>query len=138
LLRLARVTGDVKYERFAITVLRLVASQLRRYPQGFGRALSAMEFSLCANREIAVIGETGNVLAREILKRYLPDTVVVQSSDAKADQTLIPLLKDRKVIDGKPTVYICENYVCKLPLTGAAAVVQALNEKSTPSENEVL
>src|SRR5204862_3300486 len=133
LLRLARLTGDEKYERFAVTVLRLVGSQLRRYPQGFGRALSAMEFHLSETKEIAVIGENGNEVAREILKKYLPDAVVVLSSDAGSDSALVPLLKDRNAVDGKPTAYICENYVCKRPLTGVAEVLESINEKSISS-----
>jgi uncharacterized protein YyaL (SSP411 family) len=132
LLRLARLTGDEKYERFAITVLRLVGSQLRRYPQGFGRALSALEFHLSPKKEIAVLGEKGNELQRAILKKYLPDTVVVFSSGEESDaKTQVPLLKDRKMIDGKPTAYICENYVCKRPLTDVDAIVDALRKKST-------
>lgn len=131
LLRLARLTCDEKYERFAVTVLRLVATQLRRHPQGFGRALSAMEFHLSPKREIVVIGETGNELANEILRRYLPDTVVALSSGAKADPTQIPLLKDREMIDGKPTAYLCENYVCKMPLTDVGAIIDVLNVKRT-------
>ena len=27
------------------------------------------------------------------------------------------LLKNRPQLDGKPTVYVCENYVCKAPVT---------------------
>ncbi len=126
LLRLAKLTGDEKYERFAVTVLRLVASQLRRYPQGFGRALSAMEFHLGTTKEIAVIGEKGNELEHEIIKKYLPDAVLILSSDAQADSAVIPLLKDRKMIDGKPTAYICENFVCIRPSTAAAEVLDAL------------
>ena len=39
LLRLAKFFGEEKYERFAATVLRLIAPQIKRHPQGFGRAL---------------------------------------------------------------------------------------------------
>ena len=60
-LRLAKLLGDDKYERFAVTVLRLAASQLRRHPQGFGRALSALEFHLAATKEIVVIGRKGMI-----------------------------------------------------------------------------
>ena len=117
LLKLAKLLGDDKYERFAVTVLRLTASQLRRYPQGFGRALSAMEFYLSATKEITVIGGKRNELEREILGRYIPDAVIVLSSEPEADAVTIPLLKDRGMIDGKPTVYVCEDFVCKRPVT---------------------
>ncbi len=117
LLRLAKLVGDDRYERFAITVLRLTASQMRRYPQGFGRALSAMEFHLVATKEIAVIGERGNELERNILKRYLPDAVIALASDPEEDATVVPFLKGREMVEGKPSAYVCENFVCQPPAT---------------------
>src|SRR6187549_3375345 len=60
LLRLARLSGDERYERFGTTVLRLAAAQIRRHPQGFGRALSALEFHLATKREIAIVGPGGS------------------------------------------------------------------------------
>jgi uncharacterized protein len=120
LLKLARLLGDEKYERLAVTVLRLVAPQIRRYPNGFGRALAALEFYLTPTREIVVIGEKGNDLEREIWREYLPHKVVVLSGDeetAAADADFIPLLQGRKMIDGRATAYVCENFTCHKPVT---------------------
>ncbi len=113
MLRLAKLTGDERYERFAVTVLRLSASQIRRHPQGFGRALSSLEFYLSKTKEIVVIGPRGNALERVVLGRYSPDAVVLLSENGEGD---IPLLKDKSMIDGKAAVYICEGFVCKRPL----------------------
>lgn len=117
LLRLAKLSGEEKYERFAVTVLRLTASQLRRHPQGFGRALSALEFHLAATKEIVIVGGKGNHLELDVLGKYLPDAVVVLSSGSKADSTTIPLLNGREIIDGKAVAYVCENFVCQRPVT---------------------
>ena len=117
LLRLAKLLRDEKYERFAVTVLRLTASQLRRHPQGFGRALSALEFYFGDTKEIVVVGEKRNQLELEVLSRYLPDAVIVISDDAERDSELIPLLADKKVGNETPTAYICENFVCQRPVT---------------------
>ncbi len=138
LLRFAKLLGDDKYERYAVTVLRLIASQLRRYPQGFGRALSAMEFLLSATKEIAVIGPKGNDLGREILGKYLPNSVVVLSTEPETDSAVIPLLKDRGMTDGKPTAYVCEAFVCQRPVTTVAEFVEMLNEKASRLKNEML
>ena len=114
LLKLAKLTGDEKYERFAITVLRLAASQIRRHPQGFGRALSALEFHLSDTKEIVVIGPRGSELQRAALVRYRPDAVIVLSEDGSA---AIPLLEGREKVDGKATAYVCESFVCQHPVT---------------------
>jgi uncharacterized protein YyaL (SSP411 family) len=126
LLRLAKLTGEDKYERFAVTTLRLAATQLRRHPQGFGRTLSALEFHLGETREIALLGERESSLASDVLQRYLPDAVIAISSDVKADSQVVSFLAERSQIDGKPTAYVCRDYVCERPVTtteGLAALL---------------
>lgn len=117
LLKLAKFTGDERSERFAIATLRLAASQISRHPQGFGRALSALEFHLGETKEVVVVGEKGNELEREIHGKYLPDAIVIMSSEPESHSKMIPLLKDRGIIDGKATAYVCENFVCQRPVT---------------------
>jgi uncharacterized protein YyaL (SSP411 family) len=116
LLRLSKLTGDDKYEKFAAATLRLIASQLRRYPQGFGRALSAMEFYLADTKEIAIVGSAGNDLVREVLSTYLPNTVVAHSAAPASDASSVPLFSEREAVDGRPTAYVCENFVCQRPV----------------------
>jgi hypothetical protein len=116
-LKLAKLLGDERYERFAVTVLRLTAPQIRRYPNGFGKALSAMEFYLDKIMEIVIIGEKGNDLEREVYAEFLPGKVVVLSNEPGKDADLIPLLAERDMIDGKPTAYVCEHFVCQRPVT---------------------
>lgn len=123
LLRLAKLLGDDRYQRFAVTVLRLTAGQLRRHPQGFGRALSALEFHLGETKEVVIVGPKGNGLEREALRRYLPNAVVALSPGPEPDPAVIPLLADRPMIDGLPTAYVCEDFVCERPVTE----VEALN-----------
>ncbi len=115
LLRLAKLLGDEKYERFAVTVLRLTSSQLRRHPQGFGRALSAMEFHLAETKEIVVIGEKRNELERKVLESYLPDAVVAVSRNAEVDSAVVPLLKGRGMVDEMATAFVCVDFVCERP-----------------------
>lgn len=114
LLKLARVTGEERYERFAATVLRLAAPQMRRHPQGFGRTLSAMEFYMSPAKEIVVIGDRNSELERAVFEEYVPDAVKVFSESASAE---LPLLQERVRVDGKPTAYVCENFVCQRPVT---------------------
>ncbi len=115
LLKLSKLTGDEKYERYSITVLRLVAPQIRRYPQAFGRVLSTLEFHLNPTKEIVIIGEKGNELEREVWRDYLPNKIIVLA-DEKSDES-IPFLQERKMIAGKTTAYVCENFVCQKPVT---------------------
>ncbi len=117
LLKLAKILGDEKYENFAVTVLRLVASQVRRYPNGFGRTLQALEFYLGKTKEIVIIGGKNNDLENAVWEEYLPNKVVILSDNPEKEAEIIPLLENRNKIDGKPTAYVCENFVCQKPTT---------------------
>ena len=114
LLKLAKLYGEEKYERFASTVMRLAASQVKRFPSGFGRMLGAMEFMLAPVKEVAIVGARASELEREIWSAYRPFKVVAIGENG----TDIPLLKGRPAIDKKPTAYICQNFVCQRPVTG--------------------
>ena len=118
LLKLAKLLGDEKYERFAVTVLRLVAPQIRRFPNGFGRTLATLEFYLSPVKEIVILGGKGNELEKEIWENYLPNKIVVLSGSAK-DSDIIPLLQEKTMIGEKPTAYVCESFVCRNPVTKA-------------------
>ncbi len=117
LLRLSKFYLDERYERFGLAALRASAGQIRRYPQGFGRALSSAEFYLGSPREIAILGPRGNELEREIWAEYLPGKVVALAQQEADDVTAVPLLLGRKLIDGKPAAYLCEGHVCQAPVT---------------------
>ncbi len=117
LLKLSHLVGDEKYEHFAVAVLWLVSPQIRRYPNAFGRVLSALEFYLNPIKEIVILGAKGNELEREVWREYLPNKVVVLAENAEDNAELIPLLQAREMIDGRATAFVCENFTCQKPVT---------------------
>ena len=119
LLKLAKIYGEEKYERFAVTTLRLAAGQIRRFPSGFGRALGAMEFLISDVKEVAIVGERGSDAAKEVWADYRPFKVVAPGGN-------VPLLEGRDALDGKATVYVCENFVCQRPVTDVAELRKLL------------
>ncbi|MBK9216341.1 MAG: thioredoxin domain-containing protein [Chloracidobacterium sp.] len=126
LLPLTKLTGDDKYEQFASATLRLAASQMRRYPQGFGRALSAFEFHLADTKEIVIVGDADSDLAREVLSRYLPDAVFAITTDPASDASAMPLFEGRAAVEGEATAYVCENFVCQRPVTSVKELRQLI------------
>jgi uncharacterized protein len=34
----------------------------------------------------------------------------------------VPLLEGKGLVDGKPAVYVCQNFACQAPVTDAASV----------------
>jgi uncharacterized protein YyaL (SSP411 family) len=130
LLRLAALTGRDNYRNLATAVLREIGDQARRYPSGFGYALSAVDFLLSIPKEIAIIGkDAGDVrpLLSETWRRYIPNKVVAPgvSDDPEAAQ-ITPLLENRPLLNNLPTAYVCEHFACKQPVTDASALAAQL------------
>jgi uncharacterized protein YyaL (SSP411 family) len=44
--------------------------------------------------------------------------VVINTND-DIERSDLPLLEGRSAIDGGPTVYVCENFVCRRPVASA-------------------
>lgn len=123
--KLAKFYNDERFERFAVTVQRLAASQIKRHPQGFGRILSAIEFHLGNAKEIVIVGEKGNELEEVLSRTYLPNSIIMRSSDPKASR--LSAFEGREAIGGKATAYVCENFVCGRPVTQADELNDLLN-----------
>ncbi|MFL5767428.1 MAG: thioredoxin domain-containing protein, partial [Actinomycetota bacterium] len=130
LLRLAALTGDSGYEDAALASLRLVANGAREAPIGFGRALTAIDRAL-ASKEVAVVGPLRNAetraLAAEIWRRPGANTVLAAAEphDEPAAEA-IALLRDRTMQEGRSAAYVCERFVCKLPVTDPEALAEQL------------
>jgi uncharacterized protein YyaL (SSP411 family) len=119
LLRVARLWGDAELERHAVGVFRLVSRLLPQAPSAFGHTLCALDLHFSPPREIAVIGPPDSEVARAALEPFEPNAVV-----AFGPSDDVPLLQGKEFIDGRPAVYICENFACQTPVTEAAALAQ--------------
>jgi hypothetical protein len=126
LLRLARIYGDGELERRAVGVFRLMRDALPRAPHAFGHALSALDLHFSPPRELAIVGPVTSEVARAALEPFEPNTVVaVGPADG------VPLLEAKDLVDGRPAVYVCENFACQAPTTDAGSLVKKLSERLT-------
>ncbi len=128
LLRLSVLTGDSKYSHLAATVLRSVRQFLGRAPMGMGHWLCALDYYLSSPKEIAIVGDRSDTATQALLDQvygsYLPNVVLAGiepglTGDGSPD---IPLLEGRDMLGGRPTAYVCQNYVCQLPVTDPDAL----------------
>jgi len=130
LLKLAVLFGEDRYEALALKALRPMADLLTRYPSGFGRYLSALDFHLGPVAEVALVWPDGSGpgnLAETVFGRYMPNRVVVGAPAGSPTGMGLPLLGDRPAISGRPTAYVCRRYVCQLPVTDPAGLVTQLD-----------
>jgi uncharacterized protein YyaL (SSP411 family) len=53
--------------------------------------------------------------------------VVVGAPEGDAAAAGLPLLADRATVGGQPTAYVCQHYVCQLPVTDPDALARQLD-----------
>ena len=112
LLRLALLSGEGKYERHALGVLRLLFPLAVRHPGAFGHLLQAVDFYLAPVREVVIVGPSPEPLVRVVRSEFRPHIVL-----AGGNSDGVPLLEGREAVDGRAAAYVCEHFICKAPVT---------------------
>jgi len=129
LLKLADFTGEGKYRDLAEKSLRLVVGMAVRYPTAFGKWLSAAENALEHTKQVAVLYEVGDEDASELIRfiqsQYRPN-IIIAASAYPPTSNAPALLFERPLKNGKPTVYVCEGFICKNPVTSISELKELL------------
>jgi len=137
LLRLAKLADSNEYYTKAKQILKAAIPFAARNWRAYSHMLCALDFYSGSPVEIAVIGKRDSADTRRMLKTvrdaFLPNKVVAfmdpADNNAAALQRRIPLLKGRSMLSNRATVYVCENYACKSPVTDAATLARLLTKR---------
>ena len=136
LLRLAAWTGEGRYRDAAERALGTVAPYLARYPTGFGQWLVAAAFAAGDVVEVAIVGDPADdattALLEPVWERWRPFQVLAVAAPDAVAGSIVPLLRDRIALEGRPTAYVCRDFVCELPVTDAQALVARLGSSVRP------
>jgi uncharacterized protein YyaL (SSP411 family) len=127
LLRGGRLLGEPSWTDRARRTLERLAPTAGKAPLAFGRLLIALDFHLGRTVELAVIGQPADPQTERLLQvvheRFLPNRLVAVAPGASA----IPLLADRRALDGKATAYLCEHFVCQAPTQDPSELARQLD-----------
>lgn len=122
LLKLGKITGNTGLEQKANDLVKSFSKAVNNSPVAFSGFLTGLDFALGPSKEIVVVGknndsETENML-NFIGQEYIPNKILIfKEEDDKAVSEIAGFTKDQKMQGGKTTIYVCENYNCKLPVT---------------------
>jgi uncharacterized protein YyaL (SSP411 family) len=130
LLRAGMLLGESSWIERARATLERLAPTAAKAPLAFGRLLAALDFQLGRTVELAVIGKPGEAQTGRLLDvvraRFLPNRLIAVAASPGAEPTL-PLLADRRALDGQATAYLCEGFVCQAPTTDPAELARQLD-----------
>lgn len=130
LIRLSAYTGDMRYDEAAHKGLRLLVNAMQQYPQAFGEALNALDSLVGGIAEVAIVGDPAIDATHDLLnvtqETYRPNLILALSPENVDGETTIPLLNYRIMRGDAPTVYVCRNFACRMPVTTVEEVRELL------------
>jgi uncharacterized protein YyaL (SSP411 family) len=103
----------------AQSALSPVASLARERPIAFGGALGALSLLASADRSLVVVaGEPNSPIGRVANQWRGGQIAIVTPKQAREWQAAgFALFDQRDELDNRPTAYLCESFVCRLPVT---------------------
>ena len=110
---------------------------LKKSPHALPQMLAAVDFSLVKPKQIIIAGKANSedikMMLNSLHEFYIPNKVIIHS-DSEDDSNYVSknleIVKYMKMIDGKATAYVCENYACKLPTNDLEVFISLLDETS--------
>jgi uncharacterized protein len=134
LLRLAQLRGAQPYRESAGKTIQAFSSILGRAPTALPQMLVAFDYSLGKPRQIVIAGEKERAetkkLLNEVRRHYLPATTLLLADEGEGQKYLgekLEAIRAMKMVDGKATAYVCENFTCKAPVTDARELRRLLS-----------
>ncbi|WP_098408807.1 thioredoxin domain-containing protein [Paramicrobacterium agarici] len=114
------LTGDRSLRDRAESALAPFADQALSNPVGFGALLEEVSrLGSPARQTIVVVPDGATAALPERVRREGADVMmrVSESAARRLAASGIDVLADRVAVDGKPTLYVCEDFACRLPET---------------------
>jgi uncharacterized protein YyaL (SSP411 family) len=138
LLRLWRLTTQRVWRDRADATFRALSPRLVRSGASLPLMLAALTYDRSRSKEIVIVGDPASpdthALVRLVHDRFLPHKVVVATDGGagqRALQPLVPFVDGMRAREGRATIYVCENYACRLPTADPEAAARLLDDSET-------
>lgn len=132
LVRLSKMTGNTEHLNRVQNMGALFSVDLTNYGSNHTQAMQALQLLHQPGYEIVIAeGDNGSAtFLNELRKKYLPNSVILKrpASDFDLITNLSPFLKNQKAVKGETTIYVCQNYACKQPITLVKDLESTLNQ----------
>jgi uncharacterized protein YyaL (SSP411 family) len=145
LVRLGRLLGRTEYLDAAERAMAAALPIMERAPTAAGQMLLALDRHLGPAHELVLVGDMARDAMKQAIaamqRRYLPRTVVAVRDSTSTDETgsrsrhLDEIFAGKESPDGRPVLYVCQNFACQAPAVGLEAIEAALDAIAKKSPN---
>lgn len=124
LIKLSRITGDVKFSDKAWQLFSAFAENVSSHPSAYAFLLTALSLAFDSSNEIVIVGNIDGTDTQAFVDKmrsyYMPSTIMIFNPggvQGRELESLIPFIKEMRPVNNKATLYVCQNYACKSPTT---------------------
>lgn len=118
LIRLARLTGDERWEKRAGQQLLDFRTVLTEHPSGYTAFLQALQYALHPSQELILAGsldsETLQKMCEIFFSTFRPYASVLYQEGSISE--IIPWTRDYQIETEQVTAYLCQNFTCQRPV----------------------
>jgi len=130
LLRLGQLTGDLSLIDKVTELHSTFKTNIESYPSGHTFILQSLLAHTMPKKEIVIIGKKDEQERTKIIKAlqqsFNPNYSILVAETPEEFKGIVDFASDYKIIDGKTTVYVCENFSCQQPTTDTDQVIKQL------------
>jgi uncharacterized protein YyaL (SSP411 family) len=134
LLTFAHLAGDENAMRQADRTLKKYGPRLVEMARILPMMMAALAVYHAPPRQVAIVGPRNRPdterLHRVLVSRYRPFTIVIPIEPGPSQEALaaeLPWIGAMTMKDGQAAAYVCENFACREPVTGAERLLSALS-----------
>ena len=135
LLKLSAITGNDSYKQYAQMVLDKYKHSFSRLPNQYANMAAAWDLAKSQVVVFVFIASGNKALDKAMLQavhnEYMADKLVIVKEDSNnqlADKRLT-ILSGKDLLNGQPTVYICNEYGCQPPINDLDSLKMVLKQR---------
>lgn len=135
LLRLGHILNSSKYTDIAKKSIESISTMFSKAPHAIPEAMCALDEDMNGGKLFTFLfdhkDESLEKFLHAIHSKFIPskDIIYWNKKDAKSDEywnSHLDYLQGAKLIDGKTTLYLCENFSCQMPTNSSEDFVKQL------------
>ena len=131
--RLYRMTGNLRWANLSEKTLRSFSKDLKQMPSGYTAMILGFMYDAYGSKEIVVVGngrhEETQLLLEELQSLYIPQKIMLFKDTNKKRDPLTKIAswtENHSAQNNKPTIYICEDFACRLPTTDLKKAIELI------------
>ena len=109
------------YKQKAIIMANNVKPDMEKYASGYANYANLMLKEIAPFYEVAIVGKDAHTKMLELNRKYAPNKLFVGSYE----QSNLELL-EKKYVQGRTMIYVCENKVCQSPTSNVADAIKLM------------